>query len=104
MVAGLIRVFDRRKTRLAAEVPGGRALGRALVWSIVALSVAMASLLCASLLAPRRTAMLNAEGMHPDGGQAFTVSPSLRTHWPYVIPSHPDFKLEGTDIALLEDG
>jgi len=105
MVAGLYGVFDRGKKRLPAGKAGGQALGRRiLVWSIVALSVAMVCLLSAAVLPPRLMATLGPEGMQPDGEQAFTASPALLTHWPYVIPSHPDFTLAEDDIALLEDG
>ena len=71
----------------------------------IALSALVATVLAvAGAFAPRLDARIDPAAVSSDGGHAYTFSPGFHTHWPYVVPSHPESTLVPGDAELTEDG
>ncbi len=77
---------------------------RAVDMAIIVLIAAALYLAAASARIPRLEAPMEASQISAEEGHAFTFDPSLQTHWPYVVPSHPAFQLAPGDVQLIEDG
>ena len=79
-------------------------IARALDCVIALFAVAVIFLLVAAAVAPRFKAAFEVGRIDSVGGHAFMFAPSFETHWPYAIPSHPDFKLAPGDVKVTENG
>ncbi len=89
---------DARSERLRLRI------ARTLDWSIVLLTVAVVYFAAMTALVPHLQVPVDVSRINLDEGNAFTFAPGRRSHWPYVIPSHPDFPLSPGDVRVTEDG
>ncbi len=71
---------------------------------IVLVAVAVIFLFAAAAMAPRFKTSVATDQISAEGGHAFTFGPGFEAHWPYAIPSHPDFTLAPDDIKVTENG